>query len=408
LVLLLGAAVACLAEGTGPRAAFVPEATQLPRERNAGEYSDLVDSEPPPARAVTVRRSRPASDPPAPPAAETEAKPERAAPEPEPLPRWIVHHSLPRDTIENVAIRYGVSPHWLRRWNGMSPQARLHPSRPKKLRVRAKRLPPARELVLHEAVEGDSWDSIAREYAVFDRHLRAWNKDEIGWSLEPGERVQVWVEPMVRATMFDEGPASAIAAQIPPGGHGIGTPQAGRLAAGIQIPPGEGYHLRYPNSAWGTTYAVRHLVETLDHFHRTSGYEGTLMIGSMSFRRGGKIGPHVSHQSGRDVDIRLPMRPGLPARLEARGRNVDWDATWELLLAFAESGAVEMIFLDYNVQRRLVRRARSRGVDQALLDELFQFPRGRQAAYGLVHHSPGHEGHIHVRFACGPFEPQCG
>lgn len=326
----------------------------------------------------------------------------------EPLPRWIEHHSLPRDTIESVAIRYGVRARKLRRWNGMSAKGRLHPSRPKTLRVKAKRLPPPREHLIHVAVEGDTWDSLGRRYGVFDRHLQAWNKHEIGWTLEPGERVDVWIEPMVRDTTRVDGPAPGRAALIPPGAHSIGTPQSGRLVAGVQAPPGEGYARRYPNSTWGTTYAVRHLVLTLDKFHASGSYEGTLMLGSMSFRRGGKIGPHVSHQAGRDIDIRLPVRRGVAASKPATGRNIDLDATWDLILTFARSGAVQVIFLDYRVQRRLVRRASRAGVSEALLAELFQFPAGIGVNQGMVRHSPGHDGHIHVRYACGPFEPACG
>lgn len=324
------------------------------------------------------------------------------------LPRWIVHHSLPRDTIESVAVRYGVSPAKLRRWNGMSPRARLSPRDPKPLKVRAKRLPPARERLVHTAEPGDTWESLGRRYAVFHRHLRAWNRERLGPTIEPGERVLVWTEPMVEDTMRAEGLMSARAAMIPAGAHSIGTPQSGRLVAGVQVPEGPGYWRRYPNSTWGTTYAVRHLVETLDHVHRTSGYRGTLVLGSMSFRHGGKIGHHISHQSGRDIDIRLPTRPHVSANEPVTSKSVDWDAAWALVLAFAHSGAVEVIFLDYGAQRRLYRRARASGASQRLLDEVFQYPRGRAASSGIVRHSDGHEGHIHVRYACGPFEPACG
>ena len=41
------------------------------------------------------------------------------------------------------------------------------------------------------------------------------------------------------------------------------------------------------------------------------------------------------------------------------------------------------------------------------LERVLQFPRGWGASLGVVRHSPGHEGHIHVRFGCGPAEPQC-
>lgn len=325
-----------------------------------------------------------------------------------PLPRWIVHESLPRDTIETVALRYGVTARELRRWNGMSAAGRLHSHTPKHLRVRAKRFPPPRERLIHVATEGENWDSIGRRYGVFDRQLRAWNRDEIGKSVEPGERVTVWIEPMVHETMLVDLAAPGRAGLISPGAHGIGTPQSGVLAAGVQVPAGEGYVRRYPNSAWGTTYAVRHLVETLDTFHITSGYRGTLMLGSMSFRHGGKIGSHISHRSGRDIDIRLPMRPGLPRSTAPTGKNVDWDAAWALILEFAHSGAVQLILLDYGVQRRLYRRAKAAGVSEALLAELLQYPRGSRSNAGMVRHSPGHDGHIHVRYACGPYEPSCG
>lgn len=324
------------------------------------------------------------------------------------LPRWIVHQSLPRDTVENVALRYGVTARELRRWNGMSSTGRLDPRTPKPLRVRAQRLPPPRERLIHVAREGENWDALGRRYGVFDRHLRAWNRSAIGRTVEPGEQVAVWLEPMVWASMNVDLGAHGRAALIPPGGHGIGTPQSGVLAAAVQVPPGEGYERRYPNSAWGTTYAVRHLVNTLDEFHRTSDYRGTLMVGSMSFRHGGKIGSHISHRTGRDVDIRLPMHPGLPRTATPTGRNVDWDATWELLLAFARSGAVQLILLDYGVQRRMYRRAKAAGVSDRLLEELFQYPRGSRSNFGMVRHSPGHDGHIHVRYGCGPYEPACG
>jgi murein endopeptidase len=325
-----------------------------------------------------------------------------------PLPRWIVHESLPRDTIENVALRYGVTARQLRRWNGMSASGRLHTRTPKDLRVRAKRFPPPRERLIHVASEGESWDSIGRRYGVFDRHLRAWNRDELGRTVEPGERVSVWIEPMVHQTMLVDLSVAGRAAEIPPGAHGIGTPQDGVLVAGVQVPAGEGYVRRYPNSTWGTTYAVRHLVETLDVFHRTSGYRGTLMLGSMSFRHGGKIGSHISHRSGRDIDIRLPLRAGLPLSQEPTGKHVDWDATWTLILELAHSGAVQLILLDYGVQRRLYRRAKAAGVSEARLAEILQYPRGSRSNLGMVRHSPGHDGHIHVRYACGPYEPACG
>jgi murein endopeptidase len=387
---------------------------------SAGAASARGQLDIPTASTSTMSSTTPADDPvPAPPTrSETKSSwfdiDDRPSPgwyspdERGPLPRWIVHESLPRDTIENVALRYGVTARELRRWNGMSATARLNTHTPKRLQVRAKRFPPPREPLIHEVTEGENWDSIGRRYGVFDRHLRAWNRDELGRTVEPGERVTVWIEPMVHESMLVDLSVPDRAAAIPPGAHGIGTPQTGVLVAGVQVPAGEGYVRRYPNSAWGTTYAVRHLVETLHDFHQTSGYRGTLMLGSMSFRHGGKIGSHISHRSGRDIDIRLPLRAGLPLSQEPTGKHVDWDATWTLILEFAHSGAVQLILLDYGVQRRLYRRAKAAGVSEARLEEILQYPRGSRSNLGMVRHSPGHDGHIHVRYACGPYEPACG
>jgi hypothetical protein len=340
------------------------------------------------------------------------AKPYRwpEAHDPGELPRWIEHPSLPRDTIDALAIRYGVPARLIRKWNGMSATAKLDRDAPKPLRVRAERLPPPRERILHVVQEGDSWGSIGRRYGVVGNWVRAWNYDEIGGRPDPGEHVTVWIEPQVYAAILHDHPSSPRAGLVTPGGHSIGTPQAGRLVRGAQLPPGDGYERLYPNSAWGTTFAVRKLVEILDGYVASGVYSGTLIVGVMSRVRGGKIGHHISHQSGRDVDIRLPVREGVPRSQPATGKRVNWDATLALVLAFARSGAVDVILLDYGAQKRLYRKAKAAGMSEEQLAELLQYPRGYKANSGLVRHSTGHEGHIHVRFSCGPIElePACG
>ena len=324
------------------------------------------------------------------------------------LPRWIGHHSVPHDTLEALALRYGVSLRKLRKWNGLSPRARLPPRERRVLRVRARRFPPPRERLIHQVVAGDTWSSIAREYGVLPGRLRAWNQREPGSTLVPGEPLELWIEPWVYAAILDDRPANQRAAMIRPGGHSIGTPQAGRLVAAVSIPPGHGYEVLYPHSAWGTTWAVRKLTAALDEFHEQSGYEEDLFVGVMSRRRGGRVGGHISHQSGRDVDIRLPVREGLPHTRPVTARRVDWQATWALIEALADTGAITIILLDYGAQRRLDRAAKAAGAGTKRRAELIQFPRGSKASRGLVRHSKGHEGHIHVRFTCGPHEPECG
>lgn len=324
------------------------------------------------------------------------------------LPRWIRHETLPRETVAQLAIRYGVRESSVRNWNELGDDEELHPRRPPRLRIYAQRFPPPREALSHRVVEGDTWGSIARRYGVDTSRLRAWNVGAIGRSLELGEVVRVWIDPLVYASIVDDVPQNARAALVPPGAHGIGTPQAGVLVAAVQLPPGSGYERRYPNSAWGTTWAVRHTVAALDHFAARSDYPNPIRVGTMSRQRGGKIGGHISHQSGRDLDIRLPLRPEVPQSLPPTLRRVDWPATLELIQAFADTGFVSVIFLDYKAQRRLYKAGQEAGLEDATLGELMQYPRGSAASLGLVRHSPGHADHIHIRFPCGPAEPECG
>jgi len=324
------------------------------------------------------------------------------------LPRWIEHQTIPRETVEALALRYGVHARQIRKWNDMGANEELHRWRSQTLRIHAQAYPPPRVALRYTVVAGDSWAAIARRHGVHDRHLRAWNVSEVGRSLEPGEVIDVWVDPIVYAAIQTDDPASARAALVRPGAHGVGVPQDGELIVGVQLPPGPGYRLRYPNSAYGTTWAVRQTVSALDRFVAATDHPYPISVGTMSRMRGGEIGHHVSHQTGRDLDIRLPLRAEVPQALNPTARRVDWELTWELVHAFAKTEGVEVIFLDYQRQRRLYRAAEAKGVDEATLEQLVQFPRGWGASLGLVRHSPGHEGHIHVRFSCGPAEPLCG
>ncbi|MEZ4430437.1 MAG: penicillin-insensitive murein endopeptidase [Nannocystaceae bacterium] len=184
---------------------------------------------------------------------------------------------------------------------------------------------------------------------------------------------------------------------VPPGAQSVGRPNAGALVSGVQLPENPAlYTRRLPALAWGSTFAITRLQEGVARFRRDSGFRGELAIGGISKQHGGPFSPHKSHQSGRDVDITLPRRAGAH----------DWDATWSLVEAFIETGAVERIFLDHGRQRGLYEAARRAGVPTRTLERVIQYPRGRGSP-AIVQHVRGHAEHIHVRFRCGPTEARC-
>lgn len=320
-------------------------------------------------------------------------------------PRWIRHRVVPRETLTQIAIRYGVKLSNLRKWNELGPDAIIKPR--DKLRVYAHRFPPKRELMSHVVAEGDTWGSIGRAYGVAPTDMRAYNVRRTGRRLDLGEKVMLWVDPVVYERLQTHTAEPGPGADVYPGGYSIGSPNEGQLVNGARIPESDDYELRFPNSAWGTSHAVEQVVAAMRNFRARSGFEGTIRLGTMSRQRGGDVGGHKSHQSGRDIDIRLPVREGVPEGLRPKARTIDWEATWHLVNAFIDTGEVAVIFLEYKRQKHLFRKAEEMGIDADEIDRVLQWPIGRAASRGVVRHSPGHDAHIHVRFRCGPYETEC-
>ena len=77
--------------------------------------------------------------------------------------RWIRHKVQSRETISEIAFRYGVAPWEVRGWNGLG-EAVDRVKRGLRLRVKASRIPPPKEAVEYTIVEGDTWGSVARRF----------------------------------------------------------------------------------------------------------------------------------------------------------------------------------------------------------------------------------------------------
>jgi hypothetical protein len=311
-------------------------------------------------------------------------------------PTSLVHTVVPGETIHDVAARYDEPARWVRKWNGI-PDDRVALRAGARLSIRARRRPPVREPVAVVVDSGDTWESLGREHGFDDRRLQRLARSAVGPSLDPGDRMTLWVDPSWRARRDRE---AAVESVIPAGAVGVGGPKHGIVVNAVQIPEGPGYERRFPHYSYGSTAAVRDVVAALTHFHAEAGYAGTIRLGSMSKRRGGPLPPHDSHQSGRDLDVKLPLRAELPPTLPRKPKFVDWQATWHLLDAFASTGTIELMYLDWNAQARVRAAALASGVPAPKIDALLQHPSPRLSSEGVVRHFEGHEDHVHVRFAC--------
>jgi hypothetical protein len=318
-------------------------------------------------------------------------------------PRWIRHKVVARERLSEIAVRYGVEASSIREWNKLK-SSRL--KKGDKLRIRAKRVPPPRELIKHVVKDGDTWGTIAAAYRVETPDLHGWN-----WrnkELEAGEELYVWFDPGAFWTVYrDKGPPLPSDLGVPDGAISTGRPNRGRIKNAVQVPDSPNYTRRNPKILWGSSHSVRQLVQAFANFRHDTGYQGEVIIGSMSRPRGGRFPPHRSHQSGRDVDIRLPLLPGVVPLGKPNPDEIDWQATWGLVSALVDTGEVHAIYLETKLQRRLYEAARQLGVSHEELVERIQWPRSDPSVIAVVRHQKGHDAHIHVRFTCGVQEDRC-
>jgi len=264
------------------------------------------------------------------------------------------------------------------------------------LEIDATRLPAPRQKMRATVGERESWADVARRFGVSEAALRQWNpKAASRRRLRSGTNLVLWLPsgavhyPLpTDASAFPDVPK-------PEHGESVGRPNRGRLRDGARLPAGP-YVIRFDWQAFGSALTVWNVARVLRAFRAETGFEGELFVGAMSRRSGRRLPPHRSHQSGRDVDVRLPAMPHAKG-YKLQTHEVDWHATWALVDAFVRTGDVQVIFLERKLRRRLQRAGLALGADDQRV----------AAVMGKVRHSPGHTAHIHVRFRCAASEAEC-
>lgn len=295
------------------------------------------------------------------------------------------HEVVPGEHLGQVAGRYGVRRSDLTKWNA---SLRKNPDFLKvgqDLRVCPEIAPRERTKIQYTVAEGDSFGEIAGRYGLTMKELERYQQGKLDdpSKLRPGQSLVVWVD-----------------GRVVPGFGGIDDDK-GVLSGGVQLPTGKHYHVKWQAAAWGTSSTVRAIQSAVADYKRRMPGGPKVHIGDISKRAGGKFPPHVSHQHGRDVDIGyvLTGKHANETRFHsANGNNLDVARTWRLIKAFIDTGTVGYIFMDYRIQKLLFEHAEKHGASEEMLDELFQYPRGRGRTHGIIRHWKGHVNHFHVRF----------
>jgi len=179
------------------------------------------------------------------------------------------------------------------------------------------------------------------------------------------------------------------------GSMSIGKPNAGLLFNGLAMPEGDGWKVVAPGEAYGTEETIDYLRSAIRAVAAEFPDSPQLSVGDISGRNGGYLSPHMSHQSGRDVDIGFYYLDGTGWYRRATAQNLDTVRTWAFVRALIAHTDVEMILIDHSVQALLRAEAEREGEDREWLDGVF---RGKGALPPIIRHAPGHATHLHVRF----------
>ena len=163
-------------------------------------------------------------------------------------------------------------------------------------------------------------------------------------------------------------------------GTSHGLPFGGSLSGGTQLPqegpdwvtwdPVTDSTPNEPVRLYGTEHTIRAVVRVLAAYREADPRAPRVVVGDISFRGGGPMDEHVSHQNGLDVDVYYPRRDR-SLRAPVSTSQVDRARAQDLLDRFVAAGA-QMIFVGFST--------------------------GLRGPGGVVIPYPNHENHMHVRF----------
>ena len=159
-----------------------------------------------------------------------------------------------------------------------------------------------------------------------------------------------------------------------------GLPYSGHLLDGTQLPvEGPDWVTWDPvtdsvpnlrHRLYGNEHTIRTIISVIGAYRAAHADAPRVVVGDISFRDGGRMDEHVSHQNGLDVDVYYPR---LDRHLSApiATSQIDRDLAQDLLNRFVAAGA-QVVFVGYAT--------------------------GLHGPGGVVVPYPNHENHMHVRF----------
>jgi penicillin-insensitive murein endopeptidase len=200
----------------------------------------------------------------------------------------------------------------------------------------------------------------------------------------------------------------------------VGYPNRGLLRFGQRINDHKDFTVKVgsQDSRHGTGELVR-LIERAAHEVAFRYPRSRLTVGDLSRPGGGRFRPHVSHQSGRDVDLGFymldrrstPVNEHVFVRLNNKAMGIQWGKlykfdsarNWALIESLLSHSTTDIqhIFVANAIKRRLLQQAVKEGANPEVL------MRAKRVITQPRHGAP-HRSHFHVRVYCADDDrPMC-
>lgn len=190
----------------------------------------------------------------------------------------------------------------------------------------------------------------------------------------------------------------------------VGAPNRGKLQHGVPLPEGEAWRLRERRvNVFGSTVMVNSLLQAFEAYGEAFPDSEEIRLGDLSDRNGGRLNPHKSHRTGRDVDIGYILRPDTRGEhywQRADEETFDAEKNWFLIKALIETGNVQQIFMSSRLQKLIMPMA-ERELSPEQMARYFRRANPDPRSPSVIKHWKGHLDHMHVRFRCEEGNARC-
>lgn len=255
----------------------------------------------------------------------------------------------------------------------------------------------------YQRCTNETLDGVARLLGVPTSDLEKWNRNSIA---SVGGR-KSFRRGVSRVVYYSRTPFLR---------ESVGRPSSGSLVGGMNLDcdgddRGQGWVVSVDrNSLYGTPETIRNIYNSAKRYRayfRDRGLKFVpLSIGDISKPSGGPLPPHVSHQSGRDVDIGIILKSGNSSGrfLHANPSSMDLLRTWVMLKSFIDTSDVRYIFMHKSLADAI----------KTYVSKIYAKQRPLLRKYiaafapdGVIRPDYEHSSHVHVRFRCPKGDKRC-